>query len=844
MIGLAEVNSANGSGARDGLKCGGVGCGDARDAVLVEDGVVHGWALLRCGSNNAVIAIRLLRIVCAASWVRLAGVSAVSLVLIGSSSAVAIPTWSAADPIDPAIMADSVSCSSASFCVSVGYTRSFGSAAVYSDGTWSEASLIDLKEQLFSVSCTSSSFCMALDGSGGALIFNGSTWSTPTPTGTDLSRVSCVSSSFCVAVGGSGEAATYNGSTWSALSKVGVGVRSVSCASESFCMAVGSNGGGPAYAVIYNGSSWDAPTQINSEDNSGPSSVSCGSPSYCVAVGNFGDEETYNSGTWGTPTPVSREGAIESISCQSESFCMAVSGREAIVYNGSTWSATSKGATGVVSCPTQSFCVTVGGYAASYNGSIWTSPVPVGGGGLTSVSCSSPWLCTAVDFHGRVLSYNGSTWSAPILIDPEGSLDSVSCPSAGFCMAAGGQQHGHALTYNGSTWSTANDIDAEDEVASLSCVSASFCMAVTEYRVEGHEHGYALIYTGGAWSAPVEIDGEAALRSVSCASESFCVAVGGHDAAIYTGGGWGTPSEIDTEGYLEGVSCPSSSFCVATVDHYSSPWTIGEALTYNGSAWSLPSEIPRDPDNEPFDVGPVSCVSSSFCMAAARSEGAAATFESSTWSAWTPLELNGAINSVSCPAVSFCVMVNEVGQAFTYGTPPPSGPGGSSGVLASAHGTPATNPPVKKRKPLVNGKTGEITLEYEFPEPGTADAYGEVIDNATVDAKHKQTKTCKKRATGKRKECIDSVPMRYGRSTLAIATAGSYKLHIKPSQKVLAALKNGKTLQIRVTVIFTPSGTTSYIPETTTVSVHLKKAHQSTHHAKGKLNYRFVVAVA
>jgi hypothetical protein len=777
--------------------------------------------------------MRLLRTVCAAWWVRLAGVSAVSLVLMGSSTAVAVPTWSAADPIDPAIMADSVSCSSASFCVAVGYTRSFGSAAVYSDGTWSEASLIDLKGQLSSVSCTSSSFCMALDGSGGALIFNGSTWSAPTPTGTDLTRVSCISPSSCLAVGGSGEAATYNGSTWSTLSKVGVSLSSVSCASEAFCMAVGADGGGPGYAVIYNGSSWGAPTQINNEDNSGPSSVSCGSPSFCVAVGNFGDEETYSKGTWGKPTPVSHEGAIESISCLSESFCTAVSGGEAIVYNGGTWSATSKGATGVVSCPTESFCLTVGGYAASYDGSSWTSAVPVGGGGLSSVSCSSPSLCTAVDFHGKVLTYNGSSWSAPSLIDPEGSLDSVSCPSAAFCMAAGGRQHGYALTYNKGTWSAASEIDPEGEVVSLSCVSASFCMAVTEHRVEGHEQGYALTYNDGAWSAPIEIDGQAALRSVSCTSESFCVAVGGQDTVIYSGGAWGTPSEIDAEGYLEGVSCPSSSFCVATVDHYSAPWTIGEAVTYNGSAWSAPSEIPRAADSEPFDVGPVSCVSSSFCMAAARFDGAAATFESSTWSAWTPLELNGAINSVSCPAVSFCVMVNEVGQAFTYGTPPPSQPGGNS-VLTNIHGTPATNPPVKKRKPLVNGKTGEITLEYEFPESGAAEAYGEVIDKAAVDAQHKQAKTCKRIATRMRTECIDSAPVRYGRATLAIAAAGTYKLHIKPSRKVLATLKKGKTLQVRVTVIFTPSGTTYHISETTTVNVRLKKAYQSTHHAKGK----------
>ena len=28
------------------------------------------------------------------------------------------------------------------------------------------------------------------------------------------------------------------------------------------------------------------------------------------------------------------------------------------------------------------------------------------------------------------------------------------------------------------------------------------------------------------------------------------------------------------------------------------------------------------------------------------------------------------------------------------------------------------SPPIERRKPLVNGKTGEIVLEYEFPEAG------------------------------------------------------------------------------------------------------------------------------
>ncbi|HTD58025.1 MAG TPA: hypothetical protein VK672_03945 [Solirubrobacteraceae bacterium] len=520
---------------------------------------------------------------------------------------------------------------------------------------------------------------------------------------------------------------------------------------------------------------------------------------------------------------------------------MAVSpGGEVTTYKDGTWSAAGHisldVASGAVACPTESFCLAVGGYASTYNGSTWTSAVPVGGGGLSSVSCSSPSLCTAVDFHGRALTYNGSMWSAPSQIDTEGDLLSVSCPSAAFCMAAGGRQHGYALTYNGTTWSTASEIDPEGDVNSVSCPSASFCMALTEHTVEGHEYGYALIYTGGAWTIPSEIDTQAALRSVSCASESFCVAVGEHDTVIYNGGSWSAPSQIYPEGILRSVSCPLSSFCVAVAEHVTpmGASNSGQALIYNGSTWSTPSEIPHAPNRGRSVAGSVSCVSSSFCMTTTRFEGAAAIFENGAWGAWMQFELDGHFSSVSCAAVSFCVVVNEAEQAFTYGSLPTGSPttGGTGATTSSV--TPPTDPPIRKGKPLVNARTGEITLEYDFPESGEAEASGEVLDGAAIEAKHERTKNCKKEYIRSGKRCVSNTPVRYGRARFAIATAGTYKLHIKATTKVTSVLKKGKTLTIHVTLVFTPAGTTDHISKTTTVNVHLKKANQSKHHAKSK----------
>jgi len=146
-----------------------------------------------------------------------------------------------------------------------------------------------------------------------------------------------------------------------------------------------------------------------------------------------------------------------------------------------------------------------------------------------------------------------------------------------------------------------------------------------------------------------------------------------------------------------------------------------------------------------------------------------------------------------------------------------------------------TNPPVLKRKPLVNLKTGEIQLEYQFPEPGQAETFGEVTQGATLASVHtvpgsasesKRTKACPTGYVKSGKRCVNNAPVRYGKSVLTVSAAGTDKLDVKPSGKVLAALRKGRTLTIRVTLIFIPAETTDHITAVTTGTVHLKlKTH-------------------
>src|SRR5271155_1199187 len=123
----------------------------------------------RIEREHALIAGGLPRLGCAAWWVSLA---AASLVLMGSSTALAAGGWSAPTLIDPTINATSataVSCTSASFCAAVGWAHPYGSAAIYNGSTWSEPTRTDAENQLTSVSCASSSFCIAMEGAGGGL---------------------------------------------------------------------------------------------------------------------------------------------------------------------------------------------------------------------------------------------------------------------------------------------------------------------------------------------------------------------------------------------------------------------------------------------------------------------------------------------------------------------------------------------------------------------------------------------------------------------------------------------------------------------------------------------------
>jgi hypothetical protein len=115
------------------------------------------------------------------------------------------------------------------------------------------------------------------------------------------------------------------------------------------------------------------------------------------------------------------------------------------------------------------------GRVLTYDGSDWSKPEVVAGWALTSVSCSSPSYCVAVDFYGRALAYDGDAWSGPIFVSEE-EPTSVSCPrNSASCTVV--TENGYAITFNGVAASEPLKI-AKRRLVSVSCALASFCAAV------------------------------------------------------------------------------------------------------------------------------------------------------------------------------------------------------------------------------------------------------------------------------------------------------------------------------------------------------------------------------
>ena len=418
-------------------------------------------------------------------------------------------------------------------------------------------------------------------------------------------------------------------------------------------------------------SSW-APTEAPLPTGAGPDpsleidSVSCASAGNCAAVGDYRDSSGYHqgllltesSGTWtGTEAPLPAGAGTN----------------PNVVLNS-------------VSCPSAGDCAAVGDYRDSSgnqqglllteSSGTWTgaeAPLPAGAGtdpyvSLSSVSCPSAGDCAAVgsysdsddSFQGLLLTEASGTWTATKAPLPAGasgygaSLSSVSCASAGNCVAVGYysdssyNQQGLLLTEALGTWTATEaplPAGAGGNVASLSsvsCPSAGNCAAVGYYYDSSHnQQGLLLTEASGTWTATeaplpagAGTDPYVSLSSVSCASAGNCAAVGYYTDSSGNGQGllltessgtWTDPEAplpagagTDPDVVPNSVSCPSAGDCAA-VGYYtdSSGYHQGLLLTESSGTWTateapLPAGAGTPPD---VSLSSVSCASAGNCAA-------------------------------------------------------------------------------------------------------------------------------------------------------------------------------------------------------------------------------------
>ncbi len=328
-----------------------------------------------------------------------------------------------------------------------------------------------IENVLSSVSCSSSSSCMAVgyaqeNGTNNLEAFaeswDGTLWSivpAPNPAGSDntqLDGVSCTSPTFCMAVGFSSPdganlqalAESWDGNAWTIVpntTSLDNGLTGVSCTSPTSCVAVGWNETGQRLAESWNGTTWSLMPTPDTGLSSTLSDVSCTSPTFCIAVGSYDYEarilvESWDGTAWSiTPSPSpGSENQLTSVSCTSSTSCMAIG--DNIV-------------------PPNSNYASFQTLAESWDGTTWSIvPSPDSAAGddpMESVSCTDATSCIAVGFsidgnnlQTLIESWDGSEWS--IVPSPNSAtgtygvnvLNGVSCMTSTTCLAAGYSLYG------------------------------------------------------------------------------------------------------------------------------------------------------------------------------------------------------------------------------------------------------------------------------------------------------------------------------------------------------------------------------------------------------------------
>lgn len=336
------------------------------------------------------------------------------------------------------------------------------------------------------------------------------TWrvvSSPTVAGTDveLRAVTCVRASDCWAVGYAGTTPSDSkghvliehsaGVKWSVVAPASLStqgfasLQGIGCSGGSLCWAVGSVVSGSRSTALlerWNGSAWNS-VEFPKPGDAQLRGVACTTAKSCFAVGSSGSSsdgfiESWDGTSWRQVFHGNLGFGFDAVSCPSTKSCFAVGGRDAVHWNGRSWTEVA-------------------------------TPAPLGVN-LNGVSCTSASMCRADgdaygnggNFRLSILDWNGERWStqrAATRTRAEFStLEAVSCVGSSTCWTVGSDSLTKGVT--GETlaegWSSRGwliyaspDPYISDGLVGVECLSSSDCWAV----------GWSATHNGGPSPHPV-----------------------------------------------------------------------------------------------------------------------------------------------------------------------------------------------------------------------------------------------------------------------------------------------------------------------------------------------------
>jgi hypothetical protein len=422
-----------------------------------------------------------------------------------------------------------------------------------------------------------------------------------------------------------------------------------------------------------------APTWGNAEVIPGPGgtvttvdAVSCASPGNCGAGGEYSGGEAFvaseTGGVWGSAEELPGSATlntgglalVDAISCTAPGDCSAAgtyaSGN---INNGEALTATETNGTW--------------GDAQEVAGALNAGE----SGQAFTVSCASAGNCSAGgiyldnagDYQAFIVSQENGTWgtaeevpgTAALNAGGNAAVESVSCPSAGNCVAVGnysdtpgsGEDQAFLLTETDGAWGSAGAIpslaslssDGTSYVTSVSCPSAGNCGAVGTYTDgnTGIDQAFIVGESGGTWGNAQLVPGVAGINvaggnsaagGISCPSAGNCSVTGTYAndteafVATQANGAWGTAQTmpgmdaLDVGDYIviNTMSCGAAGDCTVG-GYYSSSTTVEDDRApflddeTNGT-WGTAQEVPGVPGTETNgQVYGVSCASADSCSA-------------------------------------------------------------------------------------------------------------------------------------------------------------------------------------------------------------------------------------